>query len=148
MARVGITHACLLASTAGVLLASVTLPGSAPAQTATATTSNAATGSAAGRPRGPVDPGVRGGDAGAGGALANLTDAERAYFNAAKDVFEEVDGVAEGLGPRFNLDGCTGCHSQPATGGSSPPTNPQVAVATANGAQNVLPSFISENGPV
>ena len=41
-----------------------------------------------------------------------------------------------GLGPRFNLDSCGGCHSQPAIGGTSPAVNPQVAVANKNGASN------------
>jgi len=71
-----------------------------------------------------------------------------AFFNAAKDLFNEVDTVPLGLGPRFNLDGCGGCHAFPATGGTSPPVNPQVAVATANGAKNTVPSFIRANGPV
>jgi CxxC motif-containing protein (DUF1111 family) len=46
------------------------------------------------------------------------------------------------------MDGCGGCHAFPATGGSSPTTNPQVAVATAMGATNTVPSFITANGPV
>jgi CxxC motif-containing protein (DUF1111 family) len=45
------------------------------------------------------------------------------------------------------MDGCGGCHAFPAAGGSSPATNPQVAVATANGAKNTLPAFITANGP-
>jgi CxxC motif-containing protein (DUF1111 family) len=53
-----------------------------------------------------------------------------------------------GLGPRFNLDGCAGCHAFPAAGGSSPPNNPQVQVAAASGATNTLPGFIKPNGPV
>jgi len=95
-----------------------------------------------------VDPGVRGGPAGAGGHLPGLSQDEINFFNAAADIFQEVDGVEEGLGPRFNLDSCSGCHLQPAVGGSSPPVNPQVAVATANGAKNTVPSFITANGPV
>ena len=39
---------------------------------------------------------------------------------AGADDFAEDDGVAEGLGPRMNLDSCGGCHIQPALGGSSP----------------------------
>ena len=70
------------------------------------------------------------------------------FFNAAADVFQEDENVAAGLGPRFNLDSCSGCHFHPAAGGSSPAVNPQVKVATANGARNVLPSFIKANGPV
>src|SRR5207247_40533 len=47
-----------------------------------------------------------------------------------------------------NLDSCGGCHSQPAIGGTRPATNPQIAVATKNGATNTPPFFISINGPV
>jgi CxxC motif-containing protein (DUF1111 family) len=71
-----------------------------------------------------------------------------AFFNAAVVVFENVDAVANGLGPGFNLNSCSGCHAAPATGGSSPATNPEVAVATLNGAKNVIPPFVTANGPV
>ncbi len=94
------------------------------------------------------DPGVRAGAAGAGAPLAGLTKAELAAFNAGLAAFRKVDGVADGLGPRFNLDSCGGCHAAPATGGSSPDVNPQVAVATANGARNSVPAFLAMNGPV
>ena len=53
-----------------------------------------------------------------------------------------------GLGPRFNLNSCAGCHAQPAVGGTSPSTNPEVAVATFDGATNTIPPFISLHGPV
>jgi CxxC motif-containing protein (DUF1111 family) len=94
------------------------------------------------------DPGVRGGSAGAGGAIAGLGAEEQGLFAAGLEDFEEVEGVADGLGPRFNLDSCVGCHAQPATGGTSPAMNPQVAVATAFGARNVVPRFITPDGPV
>jgi hypothetical protein len=94
------------------------------------------------------DPGVRGGPSGAGGALAGLTAGQQAVFDAGLDDFAEADTIASGLGPRFNLDSCGGCHSQPAIGGTSPPVNPQVGVATAFGAHNVVPSFIRPDGPV
>src|SRR6266702_4282120 len=96
----------------------------------------------------PTDPGVRGGDPGAGGALPGLNDVERQYFDVAKEVFQEVDAGPDGLGPRFNLDSCSGCHSQPTIGGTSPATNPQVTVATLMGAKNVVPPFVTANGPV
>src|SRR5712672_1398374 len=96
----------------------------------------------------PTDPGVRGGDPGAGGALPGLNDVERGYFDVAKEVFQEVDAGPDGLGPRFNLDSCSGCHSQPTIGGTSPTTNPQVTVATLMGAKNVVPPFVTANGPV
>ena len=94
------------------------------------------------------DPGVRGGGPDAGGPLVGLTANQLEFFNQGKDDFEEVEEVADGLGPTMNLDSCGGCHAQPATGGSSPAVNPQVAFATKNGADNKLPSFIRLNGPV
>src|SRR5438874_7698636 len=102
----------------------------------------------------PADPGVRGGAPGAGGPIAGLTLKEGKFFATGQDAFVEVQsvqgaiaGTEPGLGPRFNLDSCGGCHSQPATGGTSPSVNPQVAVAHKNGATNTVPSFISINGP-
>ncbi len=70
--------------------------------------------------------------------------------------FRSVDSVSgtqpgapdSGLGPRFNLNSCAGCHAQPNAGGSSPAVNPQIAVATAFGAQNTIPAFIQQSGPV
>src|ERR1700704_2625813 len=82
------------------------------------------------------DPGVRAGAAGAGGMLPNLSASQQAFFNAGSEEFQQADDLAEGLGPRFNLDSCAGCHTQPAVGGTSPLPNPQVAVATAFGARN------------
>ena len=90
----------------------------------------------------------------AGDPIGNLTAGETAAFNNGLTVFQEVDSVSgtldagAGLGPRFNLDSCAGCHAQPAIGGSSPPVNPQIAVATKAGAANKIPSFLSLNGPV
>jgi CxxC motif-containing protein (DUF1111 family) len=106
--------------------------------------------------RGPVDPGPRGGGRGAGGPLPGLGPDERAFFRAALAQFETVDSVTgslpnesgSGLGPRFNGNVCSGCHALPAPGGSSPPVNPQVAVATLDGATNKVPSFITLHGPV
>src|SRR6267143_927284 len=92
------------------------------------------------------DPGVRGGAPGAGGPIAGLSGTESAFFTRSRDTFQEVDGVAQGLGPRMNLDQCSGCHLQPAVGGTSPFVNPQVAFA--HGGTDSVPSFISTNGPV
>ena len=96
------------------------------------------------------DPGVRGGPPGAGAQLAGLTPQERNLFTTGQTIFNEVDsvtgsitGTGAGLGPRFNLDSCAGCHAQPAVGGSSPAVNPQFAVATKNGATNTIPAFIT-----
>jgi len=95
-----------------------------------------------------VDPGVRPGANGAGAPLPGLTANELLFFDAGRDDFAEAEGVGDGLGPRFNLDGCGSCHLQPDIGGTSPAVNPQVAGATAFGAQNAVPSFITLNGPI
>jgi len=102
-----------------------------------------------------TDPGVRGGPPGAGGPLRGLRPGELQLFLAGQEVIQEVDSVqgtipntSSGLGPRFNMDSCGGCHNHPAPGGSSPPVNPQVAVATKAGATNAVPSFISIDGPI
>jgi CxxC motif-containing protein (DUF1111 family) len=102
--------------------------------------------------KGAVDPGVRGGAAGAGGPLNNLTADETAFFQDGFTRFAEVEvvtgGSNNGLGPRFNSNQCLSCHSQPAPGGTSPAQNPLIPVATLSGAKNVVPWFIAPNGPV
>ena len=96
------------------------------------------------------DPGVRGGS----GAGAPLPGADPSYFAEALAAFRETHSItgslepASGLGPRFNGTSCGGCHAQPAAGGSSPPRNPQLAMATAHGARNKIPSFVAPDGPV
>jgi CxxC motif-containing protein (DUF1111 family) len=94
------------------------------------------------------DPGVRGGAAGAGAAIAGLMKNELAFFDAGKDDFVEEETGPDGLGPTMNLDSCGGCHLHPAVGGTSPPVNPQIAFANKDGATNAIPSFITRNGPV
>jgi CxxC motif-containing protein (DUF1111 family) len=132
-------HACLLTGIASAAVILTALPESVFGQTTTLTTQdfNSAR-----------DPGVRGGAPGAGVPLPGLTAGETAFFDNGKADFAAAEGIGDGLGPRFNLDGCGGCHSQPATGGTSPATNPQVTVAQAFGARNVVPSFIRPNGPI
>jgi CxxC motif-containing protein (DUF1111 family) len=102
--------------------------------------------------KGPLDPGVRSGPAGAGAPLNGLTADETAFFQDGQSRFAEVEVVANGsnngLGPRFNSNQCLSCHSQPSGGGSSPLQNPLIAVATLNGAKNAIPWFILQNGPV
>src|SRR5437764_14174776 len=116
-----------------------------------------------------TDPGPRGGAPGAGGPLGSVTRNEcidkppgnggsacdiQAFFNDAQGRFQEVDSVSGaiepgiGLGPRFNSRACALCHAQPAVGGTSPANNPQITDATADGARNTIPSFITPNGPV
>src|SRR3954465_4381966 len=76
-----------------------------------------------------TDPGIRGGAPGAGDPVPGLTPDQTTLFLDGQEAFAEVDALGEGLGPRFNLDGCLGCHSFPVHGGSSPPVNPQVKLA-------------------
>ncbi|TLY41544.1 MAG: thiol oxidoreductase, partial [Nitrospirae bacterium] len=105
-----------------------------------------------------TDPGVRGGPPGAGDHIDGISENERKFFEAGLEAFREVQSVQggtiegeetePGLGPRFNLDSCAGCHAQPAVGGTSPFTNPQVEVANKAGATNVVPDFIIKQGPV
>jgi CxxC motif-containing protein (DUF1111 family) len=99
-------------------------------------------------PTSAVDPGVRGGNPGAGGPIANLTADEAEFFTAGFTNFQVQEQIANGLGPTFNLDSCSGCHAQPAVGGSSPSVNPEATIYNQYGAKNTLPSFVHSNGAI
>jgi hypothetical protein len=94
-----------------------------------------------------TDPGVRAG-AGAGDPVPGLTADQTSLFFEGQKTFEEVEMLGDGLGPRFNLDSCKGCHVFPTHGGSSPPVNPQATVSVLDGAKNTLPPFITASGPI
>ncbi len=110
------------------------------------------------------DPGPRAGSARAGGYYPTLSAGEQAVFAQALERFQEVDSVSGavsgesgvGLGPTFNGNSCAMCHAQPAVGGSSPGLrspqrpipNPQLALATLDGATNIVPPFVTADGPV
>jgi CxxC motif-containing protein (DUF1111 family) len=100
----------------------------------------------------PVDPGVRGGPAAAGGPLPGLTADETTFFKDGQARFAEIEvvqgGSNNGLGPRFNSNQCFSCHTQPSMGGTSPAKNPLPDVAVLNGAKNSVPWFIAPNGPI
>ena len=138
---VTIRRAVAIRVLAGIVAATLATCGYAPSQAVAA----------------PMDPGVRGGAAGAGTPLDGLTADETAFFLAGLKKFAETElvtggnasqGTGNGLGPRFNSNQCLSCHSQPGPGGSSPATNPLIAIATLNGARNVVPWFITPNGPI
>ena len=100
----------------------------------------------------PPDPGAA---RRAGGPLPGLSAAQLELFEAGKDAFNEIDtvkGSAEssaGLGPRFNLNSCGGCHGFPASGGSSGFVNPEPIVAKLEGARNDAPiPFLHADGPI
>jgi CxxC motif-containing protein (DUF1111 family) len=129
------------------------------------------------------DPGVRADGIDAGQPLSSVANNDNPgvleFFQNGLARFQEIEvvqgGVNIGLGPRFNFNQCSGCHAQPATGGSSPSAtvypnigpNPQTLVfndpqQVAQGAAvqntvpaqivsrqtNALPPFIAANGPV
>jgi len=102
------------------------------------------------------DPGVRVASADAGTPLSSLTADELQYFQDGLSRFTAVDSVGgtiagetdSGLGPTYNSNSCGSCHALPATGGTSPSANPQIAAATDNGATNSIPDFITASGPV
>jgi CxxC motif-containing protein (DUF1111 family) len=86
---------------------------------------------------------------------ANTPTGVLEFFENGLDRFQEVDNVSGGtagvgLGPRFNFNQCSGCHSQPTIGGSSPASNPEATVISAgivSGSTNTIPSFITPTGP-
>ena len=102
--------------------------------------------------KGVKDPGVRGGAPGAGGPLPRLTADEAAFFEDGRDKFLDIETVTggddPGLGPRFNSNQCSSCHSQPDVGGTSFVPNPLIAVATLARARNIVPWFIAQDGPI
>jgi CxxC motif-containing protein (DUF1111 family) len=111
-----------------------------------------------GRDPGATDPGIQTGAARAGSPLpsVNSGDGSLQFFQNGLARFEEIESVSNspagnnGLGPRFNFIQCSGCHAQPAVGGSGAAVNPQFLVinnGTVNGNTNTIPSFITPNGP-
>jgi CxxC motif-containing protein (DUF1111 family) len=105
-----------------------------------------------------TDPGVQGGAARAGLPLStvNAADGSLQFFQNGQSRFQDIESVSNsptgnnGLGPRFNFVQCSGCHAQPAVGGTGPAANPQFRVITngfVNGSTNGIPSFITSNGP-
>src|SRR5258708_7063543 len=101
-----------------------------------------------------TDPGVRGGPAGAGGPIAGMSVQEEKFFSNGTTRFQQIEsvsgtisGTGSGLGPTFNLDSCSGCHAQPAVGGTSPAENPQFPRANVAGPPNPFPFFVKTNVP-
>src|SRR5207244_7250123 len=112
-----------------------------------------------------TDPGVRsntGINAGQPLASVSANPNDLAFFQTGLAQFNEhqtVTGDNPGLGPRFNLDSCGACHSQPASGGTSPwsgifpnvgqkPQSQVIANGILNCSTNAIPLFGIFNGPV
>ncbi len=100
-----------------------------------------------------VDPGIR--SVGAPGFMepvpgANAT--ERQLLLTGINGFGQGGELTLGMGPRFNAFNCTNCHIFPTFGGASSPTdNVQKGIFEQiqnGGARNVLPPFITSNGPM
>jgi len=108
---------------------------------------------------------------GTGCPVAGMTTDQLRFFNNAAARFSGQETVPQGLGPTFNGSFCGMCHSQPALGGTSPSAtafpnvqtiltdafspspvvvtgNPQVALATLDGAANIVLPFLSPTGPI
>ena len=88
--------------------------------------------------------------------LSNSPEGALQYFQNGLSRFQEIEAVSNspegnnGLGPRFNFNQCSGCHAQPAVGGTGPATNQQflaIANGIVSGSTNTMPSFITANGP-
>ena len=108
-----------------------------------------------------TDPGVQSANRGTGAALQAIQNNDNgnnpgldAFFLDGLKRFQDIESVTgsptgnNGLGPRFNSNQCSSCHSQPAIGGSGPATNPEF-VFTSNGVapNDTTPYFITANGP-
>jgi CxxC motif-containing protein (DUF1111 family) len=111
--------------------------------------------------QGAKDPGVRAVSVDSGNPLGSAAGDGNlnGYFGDGQKRFREEEvvsgGTHNGLGPRFNSNSCDSCHSQPASGGSSPSmtafpfksVNPETLVTSVNPTQNPFPSFITPDGP-
>jgi CxxC motif-containing protein (DUF1111 family) len=99
-----------------------------------------------------VDPGIRTVGTPGGTGLPGLNATESMLFNSGFGGFGASADIASGFGPRFNGASCSQCHISPGFGGSSPPSsNPQeIMVSSLNGigGRNLLPSFITSDGPI
>ena len=100
------------------------------------------------------DPGPRTTPSRNGAPFEGLTPVQHQLFINGHQVFNESASVQgalpatrPGLGPRFNADSCASCHGHPHLGGTSQKLNPQVELATRDGATNDLPFFITPDGP-
>src|SRR5258708_38708720 len=80
-----------------------------------------------------TDPGPRGGAPVAGSPLGRLTPGELDFFNNhGVPQFIQVEGVADGLGPRFNLSSCGACCIQTGQGRRSPLSQTPAAAPAAH----------------
>jgi len=79
-----------------------------------------------------------------GGPVRGLSPDELQRFTDGKAAFEEVEGVADGLGPVFNGTSCAGCHDGGATGGGSAKLETRFATVV----DGVFDPMTSHGGPL
>jgi CxxC motif-containing protein (DUF1111 family) len=85
-----------------------------------------------------------------GVALAGLPPELARLFEEGKEVFEELETPADGLGPFFNAAGCAECHAHPATGGVAPPGRPELRELRIGrrDARGRFDPMLAQGGPV
>jgi len=102
-----------------------------------------------------TDPGVQSASRGTGATIIT-TDPNGflPFFQDGQNRFNDIESVSNspsnnnGLGPRFNSNQCSSCHSQPAVGGTGAAVNPQFSFAGSPVApKDSTPYFITANGP-
>jgi CxxC motif-containing protein (DUF1111 family) len=102
-----------------------------------------------------TDPGVQSASRGTGATIiTNDPNGFLPFFTDGQARFAAVESVSNsptnnnGLGPRFNSNQCSSCHSQPAEGGTGAAVNPQFTFAGSSVApKDSTPYFITANGP-
>ena len=80
-----------------------------------------------------------------GAPLAGLDGAELAEFHAGAALFDKVFTPEEGLGPLFNENQCSACHTEPASGGTGGPQE-EVVKATRYEGPGVCDALSREGG--
>jgi len=93
-----------------------------------------------------------------GDPLPGLTRAERARFEAGREVFEREFTPETGLGPLFNSNSCGECHEDPKLGGTGDEIeihataflvrSPEAAAPGSSGAGPACDPLVDQGGPV
>lgn len=76
-----------------------------------------------------------------GDPIPGLSVNELVRFEAGKEAFTEVEGVADGIGPVFNRNSCVACHDNQATGGGSEIFSTRIGAKKSNGPFDPLMKF-------
>ena len=81
----------------------------------------------------------------AGDPVPGLTDAELARFEAGRVLFDQVFSTGEGVGPLFNENQCSACHTDPAPGGTGEQRVLKATRTLSGGSCDILASEGGEN---